>query len=171
MILFLQKNSVLFERIECWYDPNGVYSFYKCDLKHISRKRYRIHTYANLSRPLRTAYVSSTAYRKYNTYQNFAGTLTDNVCDWLSGKSKSHFLDWAIKRVLNYTNLENRTCPLEGEVFIKADNLSTDYFPIEQFMPSGRYRLDLNFSETYRGKPYATAKLYGAISDHRIEQF
>lgn len=104
------------------------------------------------------AYVSATAFRKYNTYKNFAGTLSDDLCVWLLGKSKSYFLDWTLKRMMNYTNLGNRTCPLEGEFYLKVDNISMDTFPISWIMPS-------------RGQAYSTASIYGAVSDHRVEQY
>lgn len=120
---------------------------------------------------MREAYVSATAFRKYNTYKNFAGTLSDDLCVWLLGKSKSYFLDWTLKRMMNYTNLGNRTCPLEGEFYLKVDNISMDTFPISWIMPSSRYRIDLNFSETYGGQAYSTASIYGAVSDHRVEQY
>ena len=46
-----------------------------------------------------------------------------------------------------------------------------DRFPLEQFVPSGRYRLDVNMTEGNKKNVIFMAKLYIAVSDHRIEQF
>ena len=79
-------------------------------------------------------------------------------------------MDWTVKRVLNYSNF-NHPCPYEGNVFLKVNNVSVDRFPLEQFIPSGRYRADLNVTEENKENVIFMAKLYWAVSDHRIEQF
>ena len=170
-LLFFQKNTINFERLVCEPNPeNPVFSYFKCEVKHVSRRRLRIIMEGNLTRPMRAVQIHSVVYYKYNWYQKWAIDLWEDYCGWLSGKKHSYFMDWLMKPVQNYTNV-NHPCPLEGFLFMRVNNISLDNFPFKDLFPSGRYRLDVNLTEANREKVLVMAKLYLAVSDHRIEQF
>lgn len=120
---------------------------------------------------MRTAYFHFEGYRKYNYYQKYGGQHWEDVCGWLAGKEKAFILDWTLKKVMNYTNI-NHPCPLEGYIYLKYKNISVDHFPFEQLMPSGRYRLDVNLTESKKENNFiAMLRLYMSVSDLRIEQY
>lgn len=150
-------------------NPEGVASYIKCDVKHISQRNLKIFLVFNLKRPVREAYVHTVTYYKYNTYQKYPIDLREDICGWLNGKSKSYLLDWTVKRVMNYTNLH--PCPLDGEISIKVNNISLDKFPFEPLLPSGRYRLDINVTEGNENNVIFMIKIFLSVSDHRIEQY
>lgn len=169
-----QKNSLDFERFTCDRNPNGVISYLKCDVRHIGRRRLRFDLAANITKPMTGAYMHLVAYYKYNTYRRIAVNHWEDGCGWLNGTAKSFFLDWTLKRVQNYigadTNI-NHPCPYEGYTYLKINNISVDHFPLEPLMPSGRYRLDINITESDKKTSIFSAKLYMSVSDHRIEQY
>ena len=170
-LLFFQKNTLIFERFVC--EPNReskLFSYFKCEIKQVSRRYLRYNIEGNLTRPLRSVHVHTVAYYRYNTYVKWAIDLWEDVCGWLSGTKHSYFMDWTLKRLLNYSNI-NHPCPLQGNMFIKVDNISVDKFQMQQFIPSGRYRWDVNLTETYKGNVIFMAKLFMAVSDHRVEKF
>lgn len=116
-------------------------------------------------------WVHTVFYYKYAyTYQKYAIDLWENMCDWLGKKTKSYLLDWTIGRAQRYTNI-NHSCPYEGVVYLKADNISIKQFPIEPLLPSGRYRMDINITEGNRKTSIFVGKVFFSISDHRIEQY
>lgn len=161
---------MIFERVVCGQPSNSSAELLSCEMKHISRKNLRIDFQINLTEPVHDIWVHTVFYHKYNTYQKFPIDLWENVCDWLAGKSKSYVLDWTIGRVRRFANL-NHPCPYEGLVYLKINNVSIDKFPIEPLLPSGRYRMDVNFTEGNRKKTYVESKFFFSISDHRIEQY
>ena len=79
-------------------------------------------------------------------------------------------MDWTFKKALNYSNI-NHPCPLEGNVFLNANNISLEEFTFPHLVPSGRYRFDVNLTEANRKNVIATGKLYLGDSGHRIEQY
>lgn len=86
-------------------------------------------------------------------------------------KKKSHILDWAVKKVQNFTDF-NHPCPIEGNVFVKTNNISLDNFVMEPLLPSGRYRLDVNFTEGNKARTVMfMAKMFVSVSDHRVETY
>ncbi|XP_031629087.1 uncharacterized protein LOC116344614 [Contarinia nasturtii] len=171
------KNTINFERATCAKSPNGNISYLKCDIRHVSRRHVRVDVALNLTKPVKEALMHIVLYYKYNTYQRFAINLWEDACFWISHMKKSFFLDWTLKRFFNLpTNINNITninhpCPYEGFVYVKINNVSVDQFPFEQFIPSGRYRLDVDFTRHDKKTLYASAKLYFSVSDLRIEQF
>lgn len=125
--------------------------------------------WGNLTEPIYDAWLHAVVYYKYTTYRKYPIDLWENVCDWMSGKSKAYILDWTIGRVRQYTNL-NQSCPLEGAIYLKLNNISIEHFVIEPLMPSGRYRADLNITGPNRRNVLLLSKIFFSISDHRIEQ-
>ena len=162
---------MIFERLVCQPNPEtNIFSYFKCEIKHVSRRHLRIHLELNLTRPLRGVHVHSVAYYKYNTYQRWAINLWEDVCGWLNGTKRSYFMDFTVKKVLNYSNF-NHPCPYEGNMFLKVKNISEDNFPFEHLVPSGRYRLDVNLTEENKEKVIVMLQLFASVSDHRIEQY
>lgn len=153
------------ERIECRL------AFVECNLKRINRENFKINISLNLTSRLKDVWIHGVAYYKYNHYQKFPIDLWEDLCGWLSGTSKSYLSDWFVKKLLKFSNL-NHTCPYEGTIFVKNDNISIkEIHNFEVFLPSGRYRFDINLTEGYHGREFSSMKLYITISDHRVEQF
>lgn len=150
-------------------NPNStILSHVKCDVKLVARRTLKFDIVGNLTRPLRRAWLHAVAYYRYTNYQKYALDLWEDLCGWLDGKKKSYILDWTVKRVQDYTNV-NHPCPIEGHVFVKTDNISLDKFTTEPLLPSGRYRLDVNFTEGKKGNVLLMAKMFVSVSDHRVE--
>lgn len=103
-------------------------------MRYIKRDRVRLNMYVNLSGPLYDAWIHFVFYYRYNgiTYQKFPVNVWENLCDWKKG-TKSWILDWSIGKVLSYTNF-NHPCPYEGQVYLKADNITANTFNIEQMV-------------------------------------
>lgn len=144
---------------------------FRCVFKRISRTNMKIEFYINISKPLDAVWVRSKFYYKFNgiTFQKFPINLWENLCDWMIGKSTSYVMEWALSKVLKYSNL-NETCPWQSNIIVKVDNISMDTFSLEQsYLPSGSYRADNYFKESEGSIPFATAKLYFSVSDHRLE--
>lgn len=171
---YLQKNTLNFERATCERNPNGVLSYLKCDVKHVSRRHLRFDVAANLTKSLSQAYMHFIVYYKYNTYKKYAIDLWEDPCAWMAGTGKSYFMDWTYKRIQNYSGTEtniNHKCPYSGYNYFKINNVSVDRFPLEQLMPSGRYRIDGVLTEADKKTVIASGKVYASVSDHRIEQY
>lgn len=86
----------------------------------------------------------------------------------MDNKEKLYILDYLRPLAEKYTNMYH-SCPYVGKILMKADNMSIHEFAIPQIVPAGRYRIDLNITEGYFGKTLVDAKIYGSISDHRVE--
>lgn len=157
----------------CTPSPIGGMTIVHCDIKHISRRNVRVKIENSFEKPVTTAWAHIVVYYRYNTYQKYAIDLWENLCGFLDKKASSYFMLWAVSRVLNYTNL-NHSCPYKENIIIKINNMSIDVIQIEPLMPAGRYRLDINLtkiSHTYNLKQiYGMYKIYGSVSDNRIEQ-
>lgn len=132
----------------------------------------RCNVWANLSEPLHDAWFHAVYYYRFNrmTYQKFPIDLWENICSWIGNKTKSYILDWTFGKVLQYSNI-NHTCPYQGEVFVKVNNISISKFPFEQFLPAGKFRIDINITSGNRKIVFAMTQLFISISDNRIEQF
>lgn len=120
-------------------------------------------------------------FYRYNAieYKKFPVDVWEDVCDWFDNrnktgwvnKSKAYILEWVLHRVLKYANF-NHPCPFVGDVYMSCNNISQgDYFNIPQFVPSGRYRVDMYITDKTRKIIYISGKAYFEISDHRIERF
>lgn len=152
--------------------PNTIVTDLHCDVKYISRDHLKFDVRGNLSEPIYDFWVHTVGYYKFNqfSYQRFAVDFWDNGCDWLANKTKSYAFDWTIGRVLQYSNI-NHTCPYDGQIFLKINNVSIHHFAVEPLVPSGRYRVDANVTDGNRKKVLAMASAYFSVSDHRIERF
>lgn len=160
---------MLYERLDCFTDEKFAYS--KCDLKRISRNYVKINLNITLKKPVKDVWIHGIFFYKYNLFQKFPIDLWGNLCLWLDGKSKSYLLDWTTRPLLKYSNL-NHTCPYTGTIHVKADNISIgQLLAFENFLPSGRFRMDINLTEGYGKSVFFTSRTFFSVSDHRIEQF
>lgn len=75
-------------------------------------------------------------------------------------------MDWILPKMMKYTNL-NHTCPYNGYVFLKVDNISLNDFAFPQLIPAGRYRTHISVQES-DDKILFNASLYFSVSDHRL---
>lgn len=140
-------------------------------MKRISRDNMRIHVNLTLRRPINNIWAHGIFYFKYNQFQKFPIDLWENFCLWLSGKKKSYLLEWTTENLLSFSNV-NHSCPYQDLVFVKADNISIKkLLDFEMFLPSGRFRMDINFTEGYGKSAFFMTRTYFTVSDHRIEQF
>lgn len=122
----LQKNQFTIEKVVCKQMPNTVVSAVFCEIKYIRHGLFRMNFWTNLSEPVHDIWAHLVFYYRYSptSYQKWAIDVWENVCDWLGGK-KSPLLDWTARIILKYSNANN-SCPYEGYVQLKADNLSVN---------------------------------------------
>lgn len=147
--------------------PNK-FAKWHCIVRRVSHDNLKIDIEGNLSRPLHKIKTHTVFYYKYNTYQKFAIDLREDMCKWLAKKDKSYLLDWTLKKVQQYSNV-NHPCPYNETIYVKNNNLSISNIPFEPLLPSGRYRIDINLTDQF-DETIFSGKLFGSVSDHRIEQ-
>lgn len=144
----------------------------RCIVKRIDRNNIKIDGLATLSKPVDDVWFHAVGYYKYNTYTKIATELWENGCDlirnFIAGKKFLFFPTYLIPFVTNYTNV-NHECPFSGQMWIRANNLSIQFFALPQIVPAGRYRLDISITEGNREKVLGRAQIYGGVSDHRVE--
>lgn len=153
--------------------PDTKIQSHYCLAKYISRNNLKVDVHFNISRPLAGTLIHFDFYYKFNglIYQKFPIDIWEDYCDWMDQKSVKHYLlDWFFQRLFKYSNLQHR-CPHIGYKFVKADNISLDdFFSFElSLLPSGRYHLDITFTENDR-IPMALLQIYFSVSDHRLEK-
>lgn len=120
----MKKNTIHFERLQCNSYANFV--DVKCNMKRISRNYLQGYLNITLSRPVKELWIHGVFFLKYNLYQKFPIDLWENLCGWLNKKSKSYLLDWGLKDLMLYTNL-NHPCPYVGHAYVKVDNFSVKF--------------------------------------------
>lgn len=151
--------------------PGGAFQSIYCNIKHIGWNNLKVDLHGNLTIPTDDAWVHVVFYHKFNgiTYSKFPIDIWENLCDYLAGRREKTFgMNWLLTPVLKYANF-NHPCPLQGLLSIKADNISIDIFAFElSLMPSGKYRIEVSFTGGDR-VPGFEYKMYGSISDHRLE--
>lgn len=171
---YFQKNSIIFERFECGVGPGVAFATIRCDVRKISQQDMKMHMQMNFSEQLNGVWVHGVFYYRYNahSYQRFPIDLWENVCAWLDKGAQHHsyFLKWTGQNVRKFSNL-NHSCPYSGNVWIKVDRIPINSLVMLPFMPSGRYRVDLNVTNGYNKKPFMITKFFFSISDNRVEQF
>lgn len=97
----------------------------------------------------------------------------EDLCTWFDGSRRSYLMDWSFKRIEKFVQHDRPLkCPLRGNIAIKVSNVSlNEYFPAVPLLPSGRYRMEANFTGKNRNTLISGGRLFSAISDHRIEQY
>lgn len=151
--------------------PNTIITELVCDVKYIRRNVLKINFWVKSSEPVYDAWLHSVFNFRFNrmTYQKFPIDLWENICDWCNNSAKSFMMDWSFGRVLQYSNV-NHPCPYMY-VHLKVDNISISHFPIEQFLPAGKFRVDHNITSGDRKKVLVMMHQFLSISDNRIERF
>lgn len=128
----------------------------------------KIDILVNVNKTIEDVWFHGVIQYKYNTYQKLGTEYWDNFCDWISGKSHSFFLDFYKPLLLKYSNL-NHTCPYNGSVILKTDNISLQNFAFPQLVPAGRYQINADIYKGDRKTILCSATLYTSVSDHRVE--
>lgn len=153
--------------------PDGKLQSIYCNIKNIDRNNnIKFDFHGNLTSLMDDAWFHIVVYHKFNgiLYNKFPIDLWENLCEYLNKKREKAFgLNWLLSKLLKYTNLLH-PCPYEGLIFIKADNVSlSEIFPFDySFLPAGAFRIDMAFTDGNR-VPFIESKIYGGVSDHRIE--
>lgn len=121
--------------------------------------------------PIKEIYIHTVFYYKYMTYRKFPIDIWEELCGWLDSKRKSFFLDIALKKVFEFVKHDgNLSCPLIGEYAVRIKTQSTTVLNVPSMVPSGRYRIDVNVTESDRNNVIAITSTYVSNSDNRIEQ-
>lgn len=170
----LKRNALGFERLQCISMPNNsLASINKCVAKLVSRDRIRVDFEATLHRTIKTAFIHYTVFYKFSTneYRQFAIDGWEDYCGYMDGDKKNLLIGRIYPDFIEYTNV-NHTCPYRpGFYFIKIHNLSINSIAPLMLVPSGRYRLDISAHEGFKGPILGKVKLFGSVSDHRVEVF
>lgn len=125
---------------------------------------------AMVIKPITEGMVHVSAYYKYNgiSYKKFPIDLWEDICGWFDKRSKSFYMEWVMKDLIQYTNVKK--CPVDGYIYLKANNISVDSFYLP-FMPSGRYRIDVVLTHNDRKTLLGMGRIHLNIPDNRIEKF
>lgn len=169
----IQKNVFTFERLECKNASNGIVNIVKCVGKSISRTRVRGDVLLTLNRTIYSVFAHFVAYYQFssNEYRPYLFNLWEDVCATLGGDNGNIISNILFEKARNYTNF-NHPCPyMPGQYFAKVDNISVNILNFGQLLPAGRYRVELNVTEGYKGLLLGMSKLYFSISDRRVTQF
>lgn len=163
----------MLERLVCHKpSPDSIAHSFHCIFKHVSRTHLKMDFSVQLKKRVDTFWIRSVFYFKFNgiTFQRFPIDLTEDICGWINGTARSFVMEVAYSKLLKYSNI-NHTCPYDaGPIWIKVDSIPEDIFTFElSFMPSGKYRVDLDYMESPSSAPFMKAALYFSVSDHRIE--
>lgn len=146
----------------------------ECYTKNLSHQEVTFKFRLNFSEPIDSLWGHTIFYYRYNShsYQKFPIDLWENICGWLNKSSKLEFLlNWTSKIISKNGNL-NHSCPYYESMEINAERIKLNNFLlIEQFLPSGQYRTDLNVSRSYKGESIGFGKFFFSISDNRVEKF
>ncbi len=159
------------ERVVCpKTQPESAFQDFYCDIKFVSRYHLKFNAHWNFTRPTDHAWLHGVFNYKFNglVYQKFPIDLWEDACAWLSGEKPAYILQWTFGRVLNYTNIG--TCPFFGYYYLHTKNISMDHFVVEPLLPSGRYRLDIEFMHRMLDPvPMMRFQIYFSVSDYRLE--
>lgn len=110
-------------------------------------------------------------YYRYATYHKFMIDIWEDFCAYLEclEPSKARVLNVIHKNIRNYTNVIH-ACPYKGIIYVKADRYPFNTFLFDTLLPSGRYRIDLNFTNGFKKETFFFAQIYFSISDLRLWQ-
>lgn len=162
----------MFERAEC-SNVTGSNVTVHCDVRNLSHEDITANLWLNFSEPTYDTWVHAVFYYRYNghSYSSFPIDLWENVCAWLNGTHKYFFLNIIKNPIKKFSNM-NHSCPYTGIVAVNMERVNLNkHILTRQFLPSGRYRLDIDFTRTYKKDLYASGKIFFAISDNRVEVF
>lgn len=151
--------------------PDSSFKSFYCNVKYISRRRLKMDFRWNMTKPVYDSWLHGSVYHKFNgiTWAKFPIDLWEDMCAWISGKRKAYILDWTFGKILKYTNF-NHSCPFYGYYIIDVKNISMEHFDVEQLLPSGQYRLDLEFTQQQGGgDPYTAFSVYFSVTEYRLE--
>ncbi|KAG4065871.1 hypothetical protein HA402_012549 [Bradysia odoriphaga] len=165
-------NKVIFSRVECVNYPNASITNKKCKVNLISRENLRADIIFEIKRKFTTMFWHYVVYYQFssNEYRPFLINVWDDFCSFMEGRNNI-IIGKLIDVFREFTNL-NHTCPYEkGSYFIRFNNFSVSTFNPNQFVPAGKYRLDVVVHEIFEGPPMVKLRLFGSISDHRTEIF
>lgn len=154
--------------------PDSVMQSFICDAKYISRKYMKFQIHFNFTKPVKDIWLHTVLYHKFNglVYQKFPIDLWENMCEWLTarlaGKKTLYMLNWTLGRIIDESTF-NHTCPFVGYQAIDVKNISIDAFVVEPLIPSGRYRMQLDFADGGR-VTFGTVFVFFSVSDYRLEK-
>lgn len=140
----------------------------KCIFKYIDRNHLKADMSAIITKPIRSMWIHVAIYYKYSTYQNIGAEYWDDFCGWLGGKKMSYALTAYKPIIKKYTNF-NHSCPYTGTLLFKFNNFSAQSLAFPQIVPSGRYRIEVDFWEDDRKTFLFGVFAYTSISDYRLE--
>lgn len=154
--------------------PNPYVSAINCDFRYISRTNLKANIWANFSQPTSGMMLHIVGNYKFNgiTYNQMGPDFWLDVCEYLEGKSKYAFIvEWTFGKVIRKYSNFNHTCPYEGQLFLRFDNVSTSMFGFDQILPSGRFRVDTNITDSTRKIVIVKLFSFVSVSDSRVELF
>lgn len=145
----------------------------KCIVKSINRTHVNIDVATNYNRTLRSFFLHIVVYLQASTneYRQSGINVWENLCGFFKG-ANGNILSKIIYDIFrNYTNF-NHACPYRpGVYFVKWNKAKVNFLNFGQFLPAGRFRIDINFTDGYKGEVLQIHKTYFSISDHRLDIF
>lgn len=161
------------ERVECVRIPNSILSVKRCVAKSLSRDRIHVDGLGVVSRTINTTFIHVSVYYQFsnNEYRPFLINKWEDLCGYFRGEMGNFLIAFIYPVIRDYTNI-GHTCPIKADsYYFKIKNESINMFNYDQLVPAGRYRIDIDAHEGFEGKQFLKIKIYGSVSDHRIERF
>lgn len=116
-------------------------------------------------------------YYKFNglEFQQFPIDVWVDICDVVTNRFKpQYFYVLWFKDLFQYSNLIHPCPHLANEtLYLKIDKFPVDFFDsrVPQLLPAGKYRVEFSFSNGTHENVMATLKIFGSVSDYRVEIF
>lgn len=157
----------------CTEVPNSGVSIDKCTGKLMRHNRYHVDFQVTLNHTIKSFFIHYAMYYKFsnNEYRPFMINVWEDFCGYMNGDKKNLVIGIIYPNIREYTNM-NHTCPYKpGLNFVTMYNLSIHDFVLDFIIPSGRYYLEINGHSGFEGPMIGQIKVYGSVSDHRVDKF
>ena len=162
------RNRFQFERMECKVNADFVGEF-RCIFKPLVHNTYYVDITLELIQEIREISVHFELYYRFATYRKFMIDIWEDMCGYLEShdSAKVRVMNLIFKNIHNLTNVHH-ACPYNGTVFIRSERYSFENFAFEPLLPSGRYRIDLNYTNDKRELSYVSVQTFVSVSDYRL---
>ena len=136
-----------------------------CNFRPVARNTIKVDIEVLLKESVDNVQIHFDLYYRYNIpIDRYV-----DLCQYLKDKdaSKAPLMRFLMENIGKYSSM-NHTCPYGSVIFWKADHFNFDNFKFTPLLPSGRFRLDIEFFNNSRLNLIAFAQIYFKISDHRL---
>lgn len=146
--------------------PNTSFSVTKCKVKLLRHDRLFVDVEGSIHHTITSAFVHFRVFYKFssNEYRPLLFDVWEDFCAYMNGAKNNIIFNRWYPKFRQYISF-NHSCPYHpGMLLVKMSNVSLDIFTPIQFVPSGRYRIDVSVHDSYKGTCVFMLKVYAGIS-------